>query len=131
MPPLPQGSSFSICDYFLLVCLWSHVYSQKPHNLNQLKNAIQQEIIIINVLCWSMWWNRGSRNAYNMMDTTTMKFYFIHDTHLKSYYLYKFNFSVNKFINLLSNTYLKNVWFSCVTFYIPVWTFSDGSIGFY
>ena len=44
MPWPPHSPDLSTCDFFLLGYLKSRVYAHKPHTLNDLKEAICQEI---------------------------------------------------------------------------------------
>jgi hypothetical protein len=40
----PRSPDLSICDYFLWGYLKAKVYNNKPHNMQELKNSIRQEI---------------------------------------------------------------------------------------
>ena len=44
VPWYPHSPDLSTCDFFLWGCLKSRVYAHKPHTLNELKEAIRQEI---------------------------------------------------------------------------------------
>jgi len=44
MPWPPRSPDLSTCDFFLWGYLKLHVYAHKPHTLNDLKEAIRQEI---------------------------------------------------------------------------------------
>jgi len=42
-----QGTCLSSCDFFLWGYLKGRVYTHKPRNLNELKDAIRQEVLTI------------------------------------------------------------------------------------
>ena len=44
VPWPPRSPNLSICDFFLWGYLESHVYTNRPQNLDELKNVIIQEI---------------------------------------------------------------------------------------
>jgi hypothetical protein len=48
LPWPPCSPNLSVCDFFLWGYLKSHVYTHKPCTLNDLKEAIHQEICPIN-----------------------------------------------------------------------------------
>jgi len=47
VPCPPRSSDLSSCDFFLWGYLKGRVYTHKPRNLNDLKDAIQQEVLTI------------------------------------------------------------------------------------
>jgi len=47
VPWPPRSPDLSSCDFFLWVYLKCRVYTHKPRNLNQLKDAIQQDVLTI------------------------------------------------------------------------------------
>ena len=51
-----QGTCLSSCDFFLWEYLKGRVYTHKPHNLNKLKDAVWQEVLMIDLqlLAWAM-----------------------------------------------------------------------------
>ena len=48
VPWPPRSPNLSACDFFSLGYLKSRVYTHKPYTLNDLKEAIRQEICPIN-----------------------------------------------------------------------------------
>jgi len=47
VPWPPRSPDLSSCDFFLWGYLKGRVYTHKPRNLNELKDAIQQEVLMI------------------------------------------------------------------------------------
>ena len=47
VPWPPRSPNLSSCDFFLWGYLKGRVYTQKPRNLNELKDAIQQDVLTI------------------------------------------------------------------------------------
>jgi len=43
----PRSPDLSSCNFFLWVYLKGRVYTHKPRNLNELKDAIRQEVLTI------------------------------------------------------------------------------------
>ena len=48
VPWPPRSPDLSSCDFFLCGYLKAGVYTQKPRNLDELKDAIRQEVLTIN-----------------------------------------------------------------------------------
>jgi len=47
VPWPPRSPDLSSCDFFLWGYLKGRVYTHKPHNLKELKDAIRQEVLTI------------------------------------------------------------------------------------
>ena len=56
VPWPPRSPDLSSCDFFLWGYLKGRFYTHKPRNLNELKDAIQQEVLTVDqqLLGWAM-----------------------------------------------------------------------------